>query len=108
MAWQPDVAEMQYQLGVVYMQQSKFEQAAAAYERALKLDGHHRGAFVNGVHCLQQMPPADKQVPPRSPPADPLTAPPCHNPAPACAPFGPSPGRGEHRLAVPRSPRASR
>ena len=57
---QPDVAEMHYQLGVVLMQTGKHGEASAAYERTLKLDPHHRGAFVNGVHCLQQFPPGDK------------------------------------------------
>ena len=57
---QPEVAEMQYQLGVVLMRQNKHAEAAAAYERTLQLDGQHRGAFVNGIHCLQLMPPNDR------------------------------------------------
>ena len=57
---QPDVAEMQYQLGVVLMQMSRHAEASAAYERTLKLDPNHRGAFVNGVHCIQLLPPGDK------------------------------------------------
>ena len=35
---------------------------AQAYERTLQLDEKHRGAYVNGVHCLQQMPPKDKDA----------------------------------------------
>jgi aspartate beta-hydroxylase len=39
------------------MQQKVWEQASAAYERTLKLDPTHRGALVNGVHCIQMLPP---------------------------------------------------
>ena len=56
---QPEIAEMQYQLGVVLMQQQLWDQSAAAYEATIKLQPNHMGAFVNGVHALQQMPPAD-------------------------------------------------
>jgi len=57
---QPEVAEMQYQLGVVLMQQGCYSEAASAYEATTRLEPSHGGALVNGVHCLQQMPPGDK------------------------------------------------
>lgn len=57
---QPEVAEMQYQLGVVMMQQKLFSEGGSAYEAALRLDPGHRGALVNGIHCLQQLPPDNK------------------------------------------------
>ena len=59
---QPEVAEMQYQLGVVLMQQNRFHEAALAYETTLKMQAGHRGALVNGIHCLQQLPPSDKSA----------------------------------------------
>ena len=57
---QPQVAEMQYQLGVVMMQQGFHSEAGSAYEATLKLDPGHRGALVNGVHSLGQLPPGDR------------------------------------------------
>lgn len=57
---QPDVAEMQYQLGVVQMQLGMHGAASASFEGALRLDAAHHGAYINGVHCLQQLPPSDK------------------------------------------------
>ena len=57
---QPDVAEMQYQLGVVLMQHDLFSDAGSAYEAALQLEPGHKGALVNGIHCLQQLPPEDR------------------------------------------------
>ena len=58
---QPDLAEMQYQLGVVQMQQAVYSEAAAAFEAALRLEATHRGALINGIHCLQLLPPADRK-----------------------------------------------
>jgi aspartate beta-hydroxylase len=60
--FQPGVAEMQYQLGVVRMQQGLWATASNAYEEALRLDPSHRGAYINGVHSLQQMPVGDKSA----------------------------------------------
>ena len=57
---QPEVAEMQYQLGVVQMQLKMPKEAAGSYEMALKLEPTHAGALVNGVHCLQMLPPGDQ------------------------------------------------
>lgn len=37
-------------------------QASLAYEAALRIDPKHTGAFINGVHCLQMMPPDDKNA----------------------------------------------
>lgn len=45
---QPGIAEMRYQLGVVYMQSAQLEHAEAAFAAALTLDPEHRGALVNG------------------------------------------------------------
>lgn len=57
---QPGVAEMHYQLGVVYMQSSKLARAEAAFAAALQIDPAHRGALVNGAHVLGMFPPSDK------------------------------------------------
>lgn len=59
---QPSVAEMQYQLGVVLMQQGMHERAAAAYEATLRLAPAHRGALINGVHTLGLLPPDDAKA----------------------------------------------
>ena len=56
---QPEMAEMRYQLGVVYMQSSQLEHAEGAFAATLKLDPTHRGALVNGAHVLGQFPPSD-------------------------------------------------
>ena len=48
---------MQYQLGVVLMQQGRPAEAASAYEETLRMEPSHHGALVNGVHTLQQLPP---------------------------------------------------
>ena len=57
---QPEAAEPQYVVGVVLMQLRRFSDAAGAYEATLRLDAAHHGAHVNGVHCLQQLPPDDE------------------------------------------------
>ena len=38
------------------------DQAADAYEAALRINPKHMGAYVNGVHCLQMLPPDDSSA----------------------------------------------
>ena len=42
------------------MQQHQHSEAGSAFEAALRLDPKHAGAMVNGIHCLQQLPPGDQ------------------------------------------------
>jgi aspartate beta-hydroxylase len=58
---QQQEAQEQAQNPVVQMQQAVYSEAAAAFEAALRLEATHRGALINGIHCLQLLPPADRK-----------------------------------------------
>ena len=51
----PDSAEAQFELGNAYVQTRQWEQAAAAYQRAIELDPNYQAAYANlGVVYYQQ------------------------------------------------------
>ena len=59
---QPHEPEPLYTLGVARMQVGLNEAAACAYESCLKLRPDHKGALVNGLHALGQLPPGQASV----------------------------------------------